>query len=87
MTVPTTRRASNAFIGSPIERLEDLRFLTGRGQYTDDLHVTGRAVTAQRCQHVLGDAAAADESNPTHESSTLSRAIAARAMGPTIIAG
>ena len=37
MTVPTTRRATNAFIGSPIERLEDLRFLTGRGQYTDDL--------------------------------------------------
>src|ERR1700756_4849205 len=36
MTAPT-RRASNAFIGSPIERLEDLRFLTGRGQYTDDL--------------------------------------------------
>jgi aerobic carbon-monoxide dehydrogenase large subunit len=37
MTVPT-RRATNALIGSPIERLEDLRFLTGRGQYTDDLH-------------------------------------------------
>jgi aerobic carbon-monoxide dehydrogenase large subunit len=37
MTVPTARRASNAFIGSPIERLEDLRFLRGRGQYTDDL--------------------------------------------------
>ena len=37
MTAPTTRRATNAFIGSPIERLEDLRFLTGRGQYTDDL--------------------------------------------------
>jgi len=36
MTAPT-RRATNAFIGSPIERLEDLRFLTGRGQYTDDL--------------------------------------------------
>jgi aerobic carbon-monoxide dehydrogenase large subunit len=36
MTVPP-RRASNAFIGSPIERLEDIRFLTGRGQYTDDL--------------------------------------------------
>ena len=36
MTAPT-RRASNAFIGSSIERLEDLRFLTGRGQYTDDL--------------------------------------------------
>jgi aerobic carbon-monoxide dehydrogenase large subunit len=37
MTVPT-RRSTNALIGSPVERLEDLRFLTGRGQYTDDLH-------------------------------------------------
>jgi carbon-monoxide dehydrogenase large subunit len=27
----------NAFIGSPIERVEDLRFLRGRGQYVDDL--------------------------------------------------
>ncbi len=33
----TTQRASNLFVGSPIERLEDLRFLTGRGQYVDDL--------------------------------------------------
>ncbi len=31
------QRNRNAFIGSPVERLEDLRFLTGRGQYTDDL--------------------------------------------------
>jgi aerobic carbon-monoxide dehydrogenase large subunit len=36
MTVPT-QRARNVFVGSPIERLEDLRFLTGRGQYVDDL--------------------------------------------------
>jgi carbon-monoxide dehydrogenase large subunit len=35
MTVPT-QRARNAFVGSPIERLEDLRFLTGRGHYIDD---------------------------------------------------
>ena len=27
----------NSFIGSPIERLEDLRFLRGRGEYVDDL--------------------------------------------------
>jgi aerobic carbon-monoxide dehydrogenase large subunit len=33
-----TSRTSNLFVGSPIERLEDLRFLTGRGQYVDDLH-------------------------------------------------
>jgi len=31
----------NAFIGSPIERLEDLRFLRGRGQYVDDLSRPG----------------------------------------------
>jgi carbon-monoxide dehydrogenase large subunit len=28
---------TNAFVGSPVERIEDLRFLTGRGQYVDDL--------------------------------------------------
>jgi carbon-monoxide dehydrogenase large subunit len=30
-------RTVNSFIGSPIERCEDLRFLRGRGQYVDDL--------------------------------------------------
>ena len=30
-------RTVNSHIGSPIERLEDLRFLRGRGQYVDDL--------------------------------------------------
>jgi aerobic carbon-monoxide dehydrogenase large subunit len=36
MTV-STQRVTNAFVGSPIERVEDLRFLTGRGQFVDDL--------------------------------------------------
>ena len=27
----------NAFVGSPVERLEDFRFLRGRGQFVDDL--------------------------------------------------
>src|SRR5258705_3548409 len=31
------KRTSNALIGSPIERVEDFRFLRGRGQYVDDL--------------------------------------------------
>jgi aerobic carbon-monoxide dehydrogenase large subunit len=35
------KRRTNAFVGSPVERLEDLRFLTGRGQYIDDLARTG----------------------------------------------
>jgi aerobic carbon-monoxide dehydrogenase large subunit len=30
-------RAVNSFVGSPIERLEDLRFLRGRGEFVDDL--------------------------------------------------
>ncbi len=37
MSATAPKRASNLFVGSPIERLEDLRFLTGRGQYVDDL--------------------------------------------------
>jgi aerobic carbon-monoxide dehydrogenase large subunit len=40
MSAPA-QRASNLFVGSPIERLEDFRFLTGRGQYVDDLHSEG----------------------------------------------
>jgi carbon-monoxide dehydrogenase large subunit len=30
-------RKPNAYVGSPVERIEDLRFLRGRGQYVDDL--------------------------------------------------
>jgi aerobic carbon-monoxide dehydrogenase large subunit len=30
-------RTTNAFVGSPVERIEDLRFLRGRGQFVDDL--------------------------------------------------
>jgi carbon-monoxide dehydrogenase large subunit len=35
------KRATNALVGSPIERIEDARFLTGRGQYVDDLSFEG----------------------------------------------
>jgi aerobic carbon-monoxide dehydrogenase large subunit len=35
------KRATNALIGSPIERLEDFRFLKGRGRYVDDLALDG----------------------------------------------
>jgi carbon-monoxide dehydrogenase large subunit len=33
----THSRSTNRFVGSPIERFEDLRFLRGRGQFVDDL--------------------------------------------------
>src|SRR5262249_57734252 len=32
----------NTFIGSPVERVEDLRYLRGRGQYVDDLARPGQ---------------------------------------------
>ena len=31
------KRTRNAFVGSPVERIEDFRFLRGRGQFVDDL--------------------------------------------------
>ena len=46
-------RTVNSLIGSPIERLEDLRFLRGRGQYVDDLArkvVDVLAAAAQKAQ-------------------------------------
>ncbi len=35
-------RIVNSFIGAPVERIEDLRFLRGRGQYVDDLMRPGQ---------------------------------------------
>jgi carbon-monoxide dehydrogenase large subunit len=35
-------KRANTFIGSPIERFEDLRFLRGEGQYVDDLSREGQ---------------------------------------------
>jgi len=55
----------NTFIGSPVERVEDLRFLRGRGQYLDDLNRDGQwhaAIVRSQVAHgrVRGiDAAAA----------------------------
>jgi carbon-monoxide dehydrogenase large subunit len=34
-------RRTNAFVGSPVERIEDMRLLKGRGQYVDDLTRAG----------------------------------------------
>src|SRR5579871_5072056 len=53
------------YIGQPVERVEDLRFLRGAGQYVDDLHRPGMAhavivrspVAHGRLRH-LGTAAA-----------------------------
>jgi carbon-monoxide dehydrogenase large subunit len=37
MSTPHPARAGNALVGSPIERVEDLRFLRGKGEYVDDI--------------------------------------------------
>ena len=43
MPASTTRSDAmkNTFIGQPMERREDLRFLRGRGVYVDDVAVPG----------------------------------------------
>jgi len=35
-------KRANTYIGSPVERVEDLRFLRGRGQYIDDIERVGQ---------------------------------------------
>ncbi len=37
----TARRPTNRLVGSPVARIEDLRFLRGRGEYVDDLAPEG----------------------------------------------
>ena len=37
MTSFKVARPANSFVGSAVERIEDLRFLRGRGQYVDDV--------------------------------------------------
>ncbi len=47
-------RTVNSLVGSPIERLEDLRFLRGRGEYVDDLareHVLHAAILRSSVAH------------------------------------
>ena len=36
------KNPGDRLVGSPVERLEDLRFLRGRGQYVDDVPPKGR---------------------------------------------
>ena len=43
-------RIANRPIGSPVERLEDLRFLRGRGQYVDDVPSAGCAACRDPAQ-------------------------------------
>jgi carbon-monoxide dehydrogenase large subunit len=59
------KRTTNAFVGSPVERLEDPRFLRGRGQYVDDLAranllhaVILRSAVAHGRIHSIGTSAA-----------------------------
>lgn len=40
MTVPSDAAPlRNAYVGSPVERIEDLRLLRGKGEYVDDIHL------------------------------------------------
>src|ERR1700727_3376560 len=42
MSHRSSARTANALIGSPLERIEDLRFLRGKGEYVDDVARPGQ---------------------------------------------
>ncbi len=42
MSHRSSARTANALIGSPLERIEDLRFLRGKGEYVDDIARPGQ---------------------------------------------
>jgi len=47
-------RSVNTFIGSPVERVEDLRFLRGRGQYMSTIS-TAKANGTPRAPSTVHD--------------------------------
>jgi carbon-monoxide dehydrogenase large subunit len=80
-------RTVNSLIGSPIERLEDLRFVRGRGQYVDDLAREGMLYAAILRSSVAHgrirsiDAAAALALPSVHSVITAKDVVAAKNLG------
>jgi len=77
-------RTTNTFIGSPVERIEDLRFLRGKGQYVDDLSPHGMLHAA-----ILRSAVAHGRIRSIDASAALARpgvraVITAADIGPTV---
>ena len=50
MTSVKVARPANSFVGSAVERIEDLRFLRGRGQYVGRRHAAGSAACGHPAQ-------------------------------------
>ena len=80
-------RTTNRLVGSPIERIEDLRFLRGRGEYVGDLAVDGmlHAVVLRssfahgRIRGIDVSAARAVARSATARNGSMSTSIASRA--------
>jgi carbon-monoxide dehydrogenase large subunit len=84
-------KVQDAFVGRPVERVEDTRLLTGRGQYVDDLHRAGMlhasVVRSSAAHGILKAVATADALNmPGVRAVYTGRDVAARHGGriPTI---
>jgi carbon-monoxide dehydrogenase large subunit len=83
-------RTANALIGSPLERIEDLRFLRGRGEYVDDvtrpglLHAVILRSSLPHGRIVAIDAAAARARAGVHAVITAADIEAAIGKVPTI---
>ena len=53
-------------IGQPIPRVEDRRFVTGNGQYTDDLRVEGQPFLREAALHPNTTQIPGHKGSPVH---------------------
>ena len=83
MTRPASTRR-DACIGSPFERIEDLRFLRGRGQYVDDLQHAGLLHAAVVRSAVAHGLLGAIDTAPALAMRGVRTVITAADLGPTI---
>jgi len=73
----------NTYIGSAVERVEDLRFLRGRGEYVDDLHRDGLLHAAILRSQVAHGHIRSIDLKPALACSGVHCAFAAADLGPT----
>jgi aerobic carbon-monoxide dehydrogenase large subunit len=90
MSHRSSARTANALIGSPLERIEDLRFLRGKGEYVDDvtrpglLHAVILRSSLAHGNIVSIDAAAARARAGVHAVITAADIVAELGAVPTI---
>ena len=76
--------AANSYIGSPVERVEDLRFLRGRGQYIDDFTREGVLYAAVLRSAVAHGRIRSIDARPALALPGIHSVLTAADIGPTV---